>query len=163
MGTDATAAGATNAINLCSTLTGTTCTTFDLDQLDTPHQIEHDASLTRLDRNMSNNLNADNYDFNQGIWDQTRAIWGDVTHVNVNMANSARLSRITEAKQQDAPGWFLENEGGSLTEHGFYLTTMNDNLANVNDPQARLDWMDHWFGMLLSTLLRFDQNTLLTN
>ena len=36
-----TAAGGQNAVNLCSTQTGRTCTTFDLDMLNEPHQIEH--------------------------------------------------------------------------------------------------------------------------
>ena len=144
-----TQAGATNAINLCSSITGTTCETFDLWMLDTPHVIEHDGSLTRLDRNQTVNQNSNNYDFDTGVWGQTLAAWGGATHIDLSLANSARLARIAEAQAVDTPGWFIENDGGSLTEHGFYLSTMNDQAVSpgqdATNPQARLDWIAHWF------------------
>ena len=97
---------------------------------------------------MANNLQADNHDFNAGIWQQTQDIYGPVTHVDVRNANTARLRRIEQARQADAPGWFQENVGGSVTEAGFYLTTMNDGSRTA--PEARLDWMNYWFSKFQS-------------
>lgn len=114
--------------------------------MSTPHQIEHDASLTRNDKNTTANQNGDNTDFADDTWSETVAFWGGATHIDVGLANTARLGRINEAMSEDTPGWFVENDGGSLTEHGFYLTTMNDPTnEDAANPQARLDWMDHWF------------------
>ncbi|KAL9054106.1 MAG: hypothetical protein Q9162_004363 [Coniocarpon cinnabarinum] len=115
--------GANNAINLCSSITGTTCQTFDLWMLDTTHAIEHDGSLTRSDRNETWNVNGNNYD--------------------------SRIARNNIQMQDDTPGWFLQNDGGALTEHGFYLSTMNDQTVSpgqdINNPQARVDWIVHWW------------------
>lgn len=98
---------------------------------------------------MTDNQNADNHDFNQGVWDQTKALFGNADHITVDLANTAREGRINQAKAADTPGWFVENSGGSTTEHAFYLTTMDDPALNPPvgnpDPHARLDWMDHWF------------------
>lgn len=150
MGFDSTAPGGMNALALCGTLTGLpngqSCDAFSLDQMSTPHAIEHDASLMCDDKNMTFNQNADNTDFNATIWGMTEGFFGGASHIDVSLANTARLGRIQQAMQQDTPGWFSENQGGSLTEHGFYLTTMNDPTnSDLNNPQARLDWMDHWF------------------
>lgn len=144
-----TQAGATNAINLCSSLTGTTCQAFDLWMLDTTHAIEHDGSLTRADRNETWNQDGNDYDFNTTVWGQTLATWGGATHIDLSLANSARLTRNAQQQAIDTPGWFVENDGGSLTEHGFYLSTMNDQTVSPgqdpNNPQARVDWIMHWF------------------
>ena len=141
--------GANNAINLCSSITGTTCQTFDLWMLDTTHSIEHDGSLTRSDRNETWNVNGNNYDFNTTRWGQTLATWGGATHIDIGLANSARLTRNNIQRQDDTPGWFLENDGGALTEHGFFLSTMNDQTVSPGqdptNPQARVDWIVHWF------------------
>ena len=138
--------GATNAINLCSQLTGTTCTSFNLDQLNTPHQIEHDASLTRLDAEMADNMNADNHDFSEDVFQETLDIIGNQDHIDIATANTMRLRRVDQAQSPtgDAPGWFQENAGGSLAEAGFYLTTMNDNPDRTN-PQANLAHLSYWW------------------
>lgn len=133
-------------------LTSTTCYSFDLDQLNTPHAIEHDASLTRDDAKMASNPNADNHSFNQTIWDRTMAIYGPATHVNMQMAANAFRGRIVQAKQDDAPGWFIENDGGPSTEAAFYLYAMNDPTnSDYSNPMARLDWVNYWFGGCLSS------------
>ena len=103
--------------------------------------------MTRLDREMAFNLNADNTAFNQTIWDTTRAVYGGATHIDMALANTARLTRVIQAKAADAPGWFVENSGGSLAEHAFTLATMNDPTnEDTGNPQARLDWIDYWYG-----------------
>ena len=144
-----TQAGATNAINLCSAITGTTCQTFDLWMLDTTHAIEHDGSLTRSDRNETWNQNGNNFDFNTTVWAETLSAWGGATHIDLSLANSARLLRNANQQRYDTPGWFVQNDGGALTEHGFYLSTMNDQTVSPGqdaaNPQARIDWIAHWF------------------
>lgn len=103
--------------------------------------------MTRLDREMGGNNNLNNHVFNQGIWDQSLDLYGCNTHVNPTLSNTVRIGRITEAKAQDTPGWFLENDGGSFAEHGFILSSMND--ASVGGtlaaPKAKLEWMNYWF------------------
>lgn len=151
MAFDATEGGAAGAISLCTQITGTSCeqTGFNLDMLNTPRAIEHDASLIALDADMPTNPSRDNFNFNQGVWDQTKAFFGDSPHVTVSQANTARLGRIAQAQAANTPGSFIENRDGSLTEHAFYLSTMDDPAFNPPpnnpDPRARLDWIDHWF------------------
>lgn len=107
MGFDATDAGGTNSINLCAQLLGVPCDTigFSLNQLNTPHAIEHDGSLSREDAEMAYNIAADNHSFNQTIWEMTMNIWSVGIHINVSMANTARISPIAQAKLMDAPNW----------------------------------------------------------
>lgn len=147
MGFDATQAGADNTINLCSSVTGTTCTEYNLDILNTPHQIEHDGSMTRNDFQMYWSDDVDNHTFNQTVWSESLYFYNGAEHTNIQIENTARTGRFQEAMLQDAPGWFMENDGGSTTEHAFMLSTMNDPTVSTdpNNPQARLDWIDHWF------------------
>ena len=151
MGLDATSAGAQNALNLCGSHFNNNqpCSSFDLDMLDVPHQIEHDASLTRLDANLTSNQHADNHDFNQGQWNGILNVYSVAPNVNVSMANTARQYRIADAKSSDTPGWFIEADGGAGAEFGFTLTTMNDHaiaqVGSANYPQARVAWIDYWF------------------
>ncbi|KAL9059882.1 MAG: hypothetical protein Q9162_000952 [Coniocarpon cinnabarinum] len=139
--------GAANAVNL----QGRGDNTFDLSTLAIPHQIEHDGSLTRDDRNMSWSNSANNNDFNCTIWSATLALYGKGSdgaggHVDATSAQSARQGRFLQAQQQDAPGWFTLNDGGSEAEAGFYLTLFNDPTADQSQgPSARLDWIDYFF------------------
>lgn len=137
-----TAAGGTNALNLqCDN-----CQTFDLDTLNQPHQIEHDGSMTRLDYEMPWNLHADNHDFNQTVWDESQDLMGCNTHINPQLANHVRTTRFTEAQADDVTGWFQRNDGGSLAEHGFILSSMHDySTGPLSSPSARLDWINFWF------------------
>lgn len=145
---DATSAGGDNAIAQCGRLTGRTCTTFNLDQLDLPHAIEHDASLSRRDRQMAHDQNANNVAFNQTIWNRSLAIYGATSHIGIKFANTARIKRVQQAQGADFPGWFIENVGGSLAEHSFILSTMNDPaVASIAAPQARMDWLNFWISM----------------
>lgn len=127
-------------------LQGNGATTFDLTTLNRPHLIEHDASLTREDAQMAYDQNGDNHDFNATIWNLSLDFYGPGPHIDAASANTARLGRVAQARQQDFPGWFLENAAGSLAEHGFILTSMNDPTVGTPDHlQARLDWVDYWF------------------
>lgn len=112
-----------NAFALCSNVTGTNCTTLDLDVLKTPHRIEHDGSMSRDDAEMLFSANADNNDFNQTIWDSTLAIMGNASHIDTQLANTVRLRRFEEAEVADMPGWFIENDSTTLVEHAFVLTS----------------------------------------
>jgi len=150
MGFDATDAGGDNAVNQCTSLTGRTCTSFNLDQMSVPHRIEHDASLSRRDAQMAHDQHANNHEFNQTIWNRSLAIYGATSHIGLKFANTARIKRVEQAMGADFPGWFQENVGGSLAEHAFILSTMNDPAYGVNldtpgaNPQARMDWFNFW-------------------
>jgi hypothetical protein len=147
---DVTDPGSENTINLCTAQLpsgSAACTEFDLDVLYTPHAIEHDGSLSRQDKGYHNGT-GNNYSFNQTIFDMTLEIWGSSeTHINYQTAETARLRRNEQAKAVDDAGWFVENDGGALTEHAFYLSTMSD--PAEGDPStgnARIDWVAYWFG-----------------
>ena len=153
MDASVTTVGANNAINLCSQITGTQCQTFDLWMLDTPHAIEHDGSLTRSDRQETwkgAGVDNDNFRFNTTRWTQSLSAWGAEDHIDISLANSARVLRNSIQQADDVPGWFLQNDGGTLTEHGFFLTAMEDRTVsqaqgNPGSVQARADWIAHWF------------------
>jgi len=149
-----TSPGADSSLSLCSMLTSATCNSFDLDQLSTPHAIEHDASLTRDDAKMGFNVNADNHSFNQTIWNRSLAIYGPATHIDMQMAANALRGRQVQARQEDAPGWYIENTGGASTEAAFYLYAMNDPTnSDYSNPLARLDWVNYWFGRCFFTAM----------
>lgn len=138
---DVTQPGGVNAINQQANGAGT----FDLDTLNAPHAIEHDASLSRNDREMAWSQDWNNFAFNASVWEETLDWYGPVQHIDVVSANTARLGRIGQAKLDDWPGWFVENDGGSLAEHSFTLTSMNDPaVGTVENPSARLDWVSYW-------------------
>jgi len=145
---DVTDAGAQNTINLCTAQLpsgSAPCTEFDLSVLAIPHSIEHDGSLTREDKGYMGGT-GDNVDFNQTILDDTLAIWGGATHIDFQLSETARLRRFEQQAAIDDPMWFQENDGGSLTEHGFFQSTMSDPLAG--DPSvgnARSDWIQYWW------------------
>ncbi|KAI9759773.1 MAG: hypothetical protein M4579_002072, partial [Chaenotheca gracillima] len=133
MGSDVITTAATNAVNLGPSGS----TTFDLANLNKPHAIEHDASLSREDYNTGL---GDNHHFNGGIWQTVLDLWGDCNVIDFTRANAARMMRINSVKQSDQPGWFSENDGGSLTEHSFFLSTMGDPVKG----NARKDWINYW-------------------
>lgn len=161
-----TSSGAENAINQCSRITGKTCTSFDLNQLDIPHTMEHDGSLSRLDKQMQTNQNADSQQFNQATWDKTLAIYGASTHIGLKFANSARIKRNQQAQADDFPGWFSMANGAPQAENAFILSSMNDPAMGVNlntpgaNPQARVDWTNYWISKCsVLRLARYMTNT----
>lgn len=148
-----TRAGASGAFNLCRDKfnNGQPCTTINLDMLAFPHRVEHDASLTRDDAKTTWNQNGDNHSFNQSVWDRSLAALAPLgqtpTHLTAQMANTMLTRRMEQARVDD-PGWFIEKASASRDEHCFYLTTMHDPSSGQDrllNPQARLDWINHWF------------------
>jgi hypothetical protein len=137
---------ANTTFEICQNITGHPCATFDLDMLDVPHNLEHDASLSRADKNETWNHFGDNHTFNETVWQKTLDVFGGATHISQDMAFTALNTRISQQEAIDTPGWFTLNMPGTLLEHGFILTTMNDPAVNPNrDPlqmQARLDWVN---------------------
>lgn len=105
MGPAVISGGGLTALSICSQATNTTCKAFNLDQLNAPHVLEHDGSLTRDDFEMKFNLTADNYNFNATIWNMTKAFYGGASYIDITHANVARTGRINQAKNDDAPGW----------------------------------------------------------
>lgn len=157
-----TKAGAAGAFILCRDIfnNGQPCTTINLDMLSFPHRVEHDASLTRDDAKTIWNQNGDNHSFNQSVWDRSLAavavpLGGMPTHLNAQMANTMLIRRVEQATLDD-PGWFIAKTPASRDEHCFYLTTMHDPTSGqdrILNPQARLDWVNHWFRKSMRTLL----------
>lgn len=140
---------ATTAFVECNEITGSPCDSIDLWMLNLPHGLEHDGSLSRSDKNETWNHNTDYHTFNESIWDKTLDYFGGATHIDFPLAHTALFNRIAEQEKIDTPGWFVENVNGSLLEHAFILSTMNDPEVNPSyDPNvgaARLDWVNHWF------------------
>lgn len=162
MAFDVTQPGATNTINLCTAALpsgAAPCTAFDLDLLATPHAIEHDGSMRSQDKGEFNGT-GDNVHFNATIFAQTQAIIAGASHVNYSLAETIRLRRFEQMEAVDDPGWFQENDGGSLTEQAFYLSAMSD--PAEGDPttgNARVDWLSYWFGRHLSPFQSLSEPT----
>lgn len=111
MATTITDLGSTNAINLCSSLTGKNCTTFNIDQLSTPHAIEHDGSMIARDFHElsaqpagATPVAVDNHSFNATIWGLSRAIMGAITHIDIPIASRVMNGRFQQQQALDTTG-----------------------------------------------------------
>ncbi|KAF4549128.1 Sterigmatocystin biosynthesis peroxidase stcC-like protein 2 [Elsinoe fawcettii] len=98
--------------------------------------VEHDASMSRQDSYFGNN-----FDFNQTIFDQTRAFWINDTLNRQQLANS-KLYRQLQSKAYNPTYVFNEKtEGFSLGEHAAPFIAFGD----IDKITARKDWVEYFF------------------
>ena len=138
MGSDIVSSAGGSALSVCSQVTGSQCSAFNLHHLNTPHTFEHDGSLSRQDYN--NGL-GNNHDFNQDVFNSVLKVWEDTNIISYSYANAARLMRINDCKAADQPGWFTESDGTALTEISFWMGTM----GTPEEGNARKDWIQYWW------------------
>ena len=100
---------------------------FDLDNLDWHNfPIEHDASLSRLDK-----FFGDNSDFNQNTWDGTLSFFKGQTRTTTPSASKARYSNVKKSKATNptslyGPMQFILSSG----ETALYVQTMDSPVTN---------------------------------
>ncbi|EME41501.1 hypothetical protein DOTSEDRAFT_135407 [Dothistroma septosporum NZE10] len=100
---------------------------FDLDDLDEHNfPIEHDASLSRLDKYFGNN-----YAFNQKTWDATLSFFHGQTKTTTPTASKARYSNVKKSKANNptslyGPQQFILSSG----ETALYVQTMDSPVTN---------------------------------
>jgi len=111
-------------------------TSFDLDMLNKHNVIEHDASLSRSDYNVS--PDHDNHDFNQTIFDQVLRVYGGMTETSIEVAAKARMARLNFEMAEDSQIFFgAEQVTLSFGESALYLSTMGDPVTGVGS----LEWV----------------------
>ncbi|KAJ4346593.1 uncharacterized protein N0V89_010524 [Didymosphaeria variabile] len=89
---------ATNLFNFAITTNPEpNATEFSLENLGRHNVLEHDASLTRADFDVT----GDSVTFNQTVYEETRSYWTDTT-ITVQQAADARLARYTTSKATNA-------------------------------------------------------------
>lgn len=106
--------------------------------LDKPHAIEHDNSLSREDYNFGKDNNTV---FSSEIWNQVLRVWHGASIIDFQLANAARLERVTVANITDVPGWYVPAVAQGLHETAFYLSLFGDPVEG----NARQDWINIWF------------------
>lgn len=135
---DTVSEAAAGALALCALETGSNCTSWDLDMLDKPHEIEHDNSLSREDYNYGQDNNTV---FSPRVWGQVLRIWRGARIIDFQLANAARLERVAVANATDAPGWYVNASASTAHETAFYLSLFGDPVEG----NARQDWINVWF------------------
>jgi len=105
-------------------------TSFDLDQLNKHNVIEHDASLSRSDYNVS--PDHDNHDFNQTIFDQVLRVYEGMTETSIEVAAKAKIARLKFEMGEDSQIFYgPEQYTLSYGESALYLSTMGDPITGV--------------------------------
>ncbi|KAK6580916.1 hypothetical protein PZA11_006404 [Diplocarpon coronariae] len=79
---------------------------FNLDQLAKHGLIEHDVSLSRNDIAFG-----DNFSFDQSVWGEVMASYGEATETSFESASKARYERMVKAKKNHA-------DAGKVFEYG---------------------------------------------
>jgi hypothetical protein len=138
---------ATNPANVNVTLTNSS--SFDLDHLDLHNSMEHDASLSRADFNVA----GDDSTFNNTVWDQVLAVFGD-NDPNITIAATARTVRV-DTSQATTPNFSLPSNlaTNSFLESCLYLQIMGSSPTANSAPlefvkiifeQGRLPILEGW-------------------
>ena len=112
-------------------------TTFDLDNLSRHNILEHDGSLSRLDAYFG-----DNHDFDQGVFDQTKAYFTDET-IDLQTATNARLARVLTSNYTN-PTFSLSTIGTefSFGETAAYIGILGDGAQGT----VNRSWVEYFFG-----------------
>lgn len=143
------AAAATEFVGAKALTASTTgnASTFNLDDLDTHHILEHDASLSRNDIYFG-----DNHSFNKTIWDQTATYFSNST-ISFTNAAAARSARITAAAAVNPQFNMTATEHqNSYIESALYMGTFGNITAGNADTkwvqvlftQERLPYLEGW-------------------
>lgn len=116
---------------------------FDLSDLGKHNMVEHDASLSRDDAQVS----GDPVTFRPDIWAQVLEEWQGMTNATIETAARARAKRVSDAKAQNPEITYGKKvDLLSYGETALYLSAMGD----VNTGIAPVDWINVWFSKLFA-------------